>query len=382
MAQRDYYEVLGVERSASDGEIKRAYRKLAVQYHPDKNPGDITAEEKFKEATEAYEILKDPQKRRQYDQFGHRAFAQGAGAGGAGFGFDINDALRAFMRDFGGFGGVFDEMFGGGGGRRGPTRGQDIRIKLPLTLEELASGVNKNIRIQRLVTCEECDGTGSEPGSQPGRCPACHGAGEVRQVSRSFFGQFVNISICSRCGGTGQIITNPCSVCKGEGRVRGSSTVNVKIPAGAAEGNYVQVPGMGHVGPPGGRPGDAAVFIEEKPHEHFTRDGDSLICEVPLSVCQAALGDQVDVPTLNGDHTVKVSPGTQSGKVVRLRGKGMPRLQGFGHGDQLVRFVVWIPTKLSAEEKELFEKLATMHGTKPPKGDKSFFARLRETLGV
>jgi molecular chaperone DnaJ len=386
MAKRDYYEVLGIGRNATENEVKKAYRRLAVQYHPDKNPGDATAEEKFKEATEAYEILKDPQKRQAYDQYGHAAFRQGAGAGGfGGFGgFDLSDALRAFMRDFGGFGGAFDDLFGGGGRSRrgGPQRGQDLRVKLPLTLEELAAGTSKKLRIQRLVDCERCAGSGAEPGSKPERCPTCHGTGEVRQVSRSFFGQFVNVSPCRQCRGTGQMITNPCSECRGEGRVHGATTLNVKIPAGATNGNYIPVSGAGHAGTHGGPPGDAAVLIEEKPHKIFTRDGDDLICEVPISVCQAALGDEITVPTLNGDHTIKVPAGTQSGKVIRLKNKGIPHLQGFGKGDELVRLVVWVPTKLSAEEKKLFQQLAAMRGTKPPKADKSFFEKLRQTLGV
>jgi molecular chaperone DnaJ len=385
MAKRDYYEILELGRDASEDEVKKAYRRQAVKFHPDKNPGDKAAEEKFKEATEAYEILKDPQKRQAYDQYGHAAFQQGAGGGFGGFGgFDLSDALRAFMRDFGGFGGAFDDLFGGGGRsrRNGPARGQDLRIKLPMTLEELATGASKKLRIQRLVDCDRCGGTGAEPGHAAERCPNCHGAGEVRQVSRSFFGQFVNVSACSRCRGTGQIITHPCTVCRGEGRVHGATTLNVKIPAGAGNGNYVPVSGAGHSGTHGGPPGDAAVLIEEKPHDIFTRDGDNLICEVPISVCQAALGDEITVPTLNGDETVKIPAGTQSGKIIRLKNKGIPHLQGFGRGDELVRLVVWVPTRLSAEEKQLFKKLAAMHGTKPPAADRSFFEKLRQTLGV
>ena len=385
MAKRDYYEILELARDASEDDVKKAYRRQAVKYHPDKNPGDKAAEEKFKEATEAYEVLKDPQKRRAYDQYGHAAFQQGAGGGFGGFGtFDLSDALRAFMRDFGGFGGAFDDLFGGGGRsqRGGPVRGQDLRIRLPLTLEELAAGTSKKLRIQRLVDCDRCGGSGAEPGSAPERCPTCHGAGEVRQVSRSFFGQFINVSTCPRCRGAGQIITNPCTSCRGEGRVQGTTTINVKIPAGATNGNYVPVAGAGHSGSHGGPPGDAAVLIEEIPHDIFTRDGDDIICEVPISVCQAALGDEIQVPTLDGDHSIKIPPGTQSGKIIRLKNKGIPHLRGFGKGDELVRLIVWVPTKLTAEEKQLFKKLAAMHGTKPPAADRSFFEKLRETLGV
>jgi len=383
MTKRDYYEVLGLERGATEEEVKKAYRRLAVKYHPDKNPGDNSAEERFKEATEAYEVLKDPQKRQGYDRYGHAAFAQGVGAGGFA-GFDLSDALRAFMRDFGGFGDVFDDLFGGGRASRrgGPARGQDLRVQLPLTLEEIATGVTKKIRIQRLVRCDRCGGSCAEPGHAPERCPMCHGAGEVRRVSRSFFGQFVNVSTCPQCRGVGRVIGNPCVECKGEGRVSGTTTVNVRIPAGVSSGNYIPVSGAGHAGTQGGPPGDAVVLIEEKRHRVFTRRGDDIICEVPISFSQAALGDEITVPALNGDHAVKVPAGAQSGKIIRLRNKGIPHLRGLGKGDELVRLVVWTPTKLSAEEKRFFQTLAKMSGTKPPKGDRSFFEKLRNTLGV
>lgn len=389
MAKRDYYEILGLAKGAAEDEIKKAYRRQAVQFHPDKNPGDKLAEEKFKEATEAYEILKDPQKRQAYDQFGHAAFSRGAGAGAGTYGgyagFDLSDALRSFMRDFGGFSDVFDDMFGGGGrgGRRGgPSRGKDLRVRLALTIEEIATGVEKKIRIQRLINCDHCSGSGAEPGSRSQKCPTCHGAGEIRQVSRSLFGQFVNIVACPQCKGEGSIVTHPCGACRGEGRVSGVSTVNVKIPAGVSSGNYIPVGSAGHVGSHGGPPGDAIVLIEEKPHKVFTRQGDHLICEIPISFPQAALGDEISVPTLNGDHPIKVPSGTQSGKVVRLRNKGIPHLRGRGRGDLLVRLVVWTPTKLSGEEKKLFAELGQTQGTRPPKTDKSFFEKLRETLGV
>ena len=382
MAKADYYDVLGVERSASEEEIKKAYRRLAVKHHPDKNPGDNSTVEKFKEATEAYEILKDPQKRQTYDQYGHAAFQPGGTGGSGGFaGFDLSDALRAFMRDFGGFGDVFDDMFGNSR-RGGAMRGQDLRVRVPLTLEEIAAGVTRKIRIQRLATCERCHGSGAEPGTSPEKCPACHGAGEIRRVTRSFFGQFVNISPCPHCGGQGRIVGHPCSTCQGEGRVEGTTTVSVKIPAGVTSGNYISVPGAGHAGAHGGPAGDAIVLIEEKPHKVFTRQGDDVLCEIPISFSQAALGETITVPTLNGDQAVEVPAGAQSGKIVRLKNKGVPHLRGYGQGDQLVRFVVWTPTKLSLVERQLFEKLAAMSGTHPPKADKSFFEKLRETLGV
>ncbi|MEW5875433.1 MAG: molecular chaperone DnaJ [Candidatus Zixiibacteriota bacterium] len=385
--KRDYYEVLGIDRDADADTIKKAYRKLAVKFHPDKNPGDKTAEENFKEATEAYEILKDPEKRKVYDQFGHQGLS-GAGAGPGGFsggayGFDLSDALRAFMRDFGGGGaggGIFDELFGVGGGRRGqsgPTVGADLRVRLKLTLEEIAKGVEKTIRIKHRVRCDQCDGSGAAKGSGKTTCIQCAGAGEVRQVTRSIFGQFVNISTCPRCHGSGQVIEKPCPNCGGDGRIEGSSTINVKIPAGVTSGNYLTVPNAGHAGPHGGPAGDAIVLIEEIPHEDFERHGDDILYNLPVSFSQAALGDSVVVPTLDGPVKLKVPSGTQSGKMLRIRGKGITHLRGFGAGDQLVRVIVWTPTDLSSEEKELLRKFGTLQHGQPPKADRSFFDKLR-----
>lgn len=387
--KRDYYEVLGVSRGADLDEVKKAYRKLAVRFHPDKNPGDKSAEEKFKEATEAYEVLKDPEKRKVYDQFGHQGLA-GAGAGPGGFGgfggFDLSDALRAFMRDFGGGGGgIFDDLFGGmggrGRGRAGPVGGADLKVRLKLTLEEIAGGTEKKLRIKRMVACDECGGSGAARGAGKTTCVQCAGAGEVRQVSRSIFGQFVNITTCPRCRGAGEIIEKPCPTCGGDGRVQGSSTVSVKIPAGVSSGNYINVAGAGHAGPQGGPAGDAIVLIEEKPHELFERHGDDLLFQLPISFTQAALGDGVIVPTLNGSVKLKVPQGTQSGKLFRLRGKGIPHLRGFGSGDQLVRVIVWTPTTLSSEEKELLTRLGKLQHGKPPRADRSFFEKLRSTFG-
>jgi molecular chaperone DnaJ len=388
--KRDYYEVLGVGRDADEDAVKKAYRKLAIQYHPDKNPGDKSAEEKFKEATEAYEVLKDPEKRKVYDQFGHQGLS-GAGAGPGGFGgfegFDLSDALRAFMRDFGGGGGggIFDELFGMGGGRgrgrAGPVGGADLKVRLKLTLEEIASGVEKKLRIKRMVLCDECGGSGAAKGSGKTTCVQCAGAGEVRQVSRSIFGQFVKIGTCPRCNGSGQIIEKPCPKCGGDGRIQGSSTVSVRIPAGVSSGNYITVPGAGHAGPRGGPAGDAIVLIEEKPHDQFERHGDDLLLQLPISYSQAALGDGVIVPTLNGSVKLKIPQGTQSGKLFRLRGKGLPHLRGFGSGDQLVRVIVWTPTSLSGEEKELLERLGKLQHGKTPKADRSFFEKLKSHFG-
>ena len=387
--KRDFYEVLGVDRKADADEIKKAYRKLAVQFHPDKNPGDKSAEEKFKEATEAYEVLKDEEKRRVYDQFGHAGLS-GGGPGPGGFqgagayGFDLSDALRAFMRDFGGAGGGgFEDLFGGGGrrGPSGPPAGADLRVRLKLTLEEIFKGTEKKLRIRHMVACEECGGSGAKKGAKSTTCPQCHGAGEVRQVSRSVFGQFVNISTCPRCRGVGEIIENPCSYCRGEGRIEGSSTISVNVPAGVTSGNYITVRGAGHAGPRGGQAGDAIVVIEETPHETFERHGDDVLYRLPISFPQAALGDSVIVPTLSGDVKLKIPAGTQSGKLFRLRGKGIPHLRGYGAGDQLVQAVVWVPSHLSSEDKALLEKFAKSTGGQAPKADKSFLDKFRETFG-
>jgi len=387
MAKRDYYEVLGVDRSASEDDIKKAYRKLAVQFHPDKNPGDKSAEEKFKEATEAYEVLKDASKRRQYDQFGHAAFA-GPQAGPGGFGgfggFDLSDALRAFMRDFGGFGDV-EDIFGGGVRRsraRRAQRGQDLQVRLPLTLEEIASGVEKKIKLNKLKPCDACKGSGAAPGSGRSSCPTCGGAGEVRQVSRSILGQFINVTICPQCNGEGEIVAKPCPDCSGQGRVRGSSTVTVKVPAGVSSGNYIPIRGAGNAGPRGGQSGDVIVVIEEKEHDLFVRHHDHIVYELPISVTQAVLGDEVTVPTLTGTTQLRIPAGTQSDKIFKINGLGIPHLNSRGRGDLLVKVTVWIPGKLTGEQKQLFEELARTEGLKPPRTDRSFFEKLRQTLGV
>ncbi|MDX9858228.1 MAG: molecular chaperone DnaJ [candidate division Zixibacteria bacterium] len=385
MAKRDYYDVLGIDRGADEAAIKSAYRKKAMQYHPDRNPGNADAEEKFKEATEAYEILKDPQKRQMYDQYGHAGIGQGAGFGG-GFGgfehFDIGDALRAFMRDFGGGGSIFDEFFGGGGMRRRSNRGEDLRIRIALTLEEIASGIEKKIKVNRLVRCDTCSGSGVAAGSSRKTCPQCKGAGQVRTITRTFLGTVQQVSTCTMCRGSGEIVADPCKTCSGEGRVRGTSEVSINIPAGVSSGNYMTVDNMGNAAPNQGEPGDLIVVFEEKEHEKFTRHGDNVLYELAISFGQAALGAELEVPTINGYATLKIPPGTQSGKVLKLRGKGIPHLHQSGRGDQLVQLTVWVPTKLSAEDKKLLEKLESSEQFRPPEASKSFFDRLRETLGV
>jgi len=386
-AKRDFYDVLGVDRSADETAVKSAYRKKAMQYHPDRNPGNKDAEEKFKEATEAYEVLKDPQKRQMYDQYGHAGLGQGpgfGGYGGGGFeGFDLSDALRAFMRDFGGGGSIFEDFFDTGGGRgRRSNRGEDLRVRIALTLEEIASGVEKTVKVNRLVRCDVCAGSGVAAGSSRKTCTQCKGAGQVRTVSRTFLGTIQQVSTCNLCRGTGEIIADPCRTCVGEGRTKGSSTVTIKVPPGVSSGNYMTVDGMGNAAPHGGAPGNLIAVFEEKEHQLFTRHGDNIIYEMPISFVTAAMGGEVSAPTLNGSEELKIPAGTQSGKVLRIRGKGIPHLHHSGRGDQLVQVMVWVPTKLSAEDKKLMETLSRSEGFKPPKTDKSFFERLRESLGV
>ncbi len=388
MAKRDYYEILGVERGTSEEDIKSAYRKLAFQYHPDKNPGNKQAEEKFKEVAEAYEVLRDAEKRRKYDQFGHAATGPRGGQQYADFGFgafDLSDALRAFMRDFGGMGG-FEDIFGGGtasrrGRRQTGERGRDLKVELKLTLEEIAKGVEKTNKIKRMTPCETCGGTGAERGTGRTTCPQCKGAGEVRQVRQSIFGQMMTVTTCPRCGGQGQIVEKPCPTCAGQGRVKGTATINVKVPVGVAGGNYIPIRGMGDAGVHGGPAGDVYVFIEEEELPVFQREGNNLLIQIPISFVQAALGDEIEIPTIDGKMNLKIPAGTQSGKTFRLRGRGIPELNGYGRGDEIVQVLVWIPASLSSEEKKLLKQLSEMPGFKPPK-DKNFIDKLKETLGV
>jgi len=387
MAKRDYYEVLGLDRNATEEDVKKSYRKLALQYHPDRNPGNKEAEEKFKEATEAYEVLKDPAKRKRYDQFGHVGVGAGAGGGFEGFDFgtfDLGDALRTFMRDFGGFGFEDFDIFGTrrtSRARRGPIKGEDLQIKLKLSLEEVATGVEKKIKLKRQVRCSSCEGSGADKGTSKRTCPTCHGTGEVRKVSRSFFGQSIVVTTCNLCGGSGEVIEKACSECGGDGRVKGDSTISVKVPAGVTTGNYISMRGAGNYGKRGGPPGDVLVFIEEQEHPYFIRNEDDLIYELAISFPQAALGSEAEVPTLDGKVNLKIPSGTQSGKLFRMRGKGIPRLHSYGRGDQIVRVLVWTPTSLSSEEKRLLKELSEKSGIKPPKGDKEFFERLKNKFG-
>jgi molecular chaperone DnaJ len=389
MAKRDYYEVLGVDRGVGEADVKSAYRKLALKYHPDRNPDDKTAEDKFKEATEAYEVLKDSQKRQAYDQFGHAGVDQSAGGFGFGgaAGFDISDALRAFMRDFGGGPegeSIFDDLFGMGGrtSRRGRNRGEDLRVRIKLTLEEIAAGVEKSIKVQRLKGCDTCGSSGVAAGSSRKTCPQCKGAGQVRTVTRTFLGTVQQVATCNVCRGAGEVISDPCRTCRGEGRVRGGSTVTIKVPPGVSSGNYMTVADMGNAAPQNGEPGDLIAVFEEIDHDKFERHGDNIVCQIPVSFTTAALGGTIEVPVLGGLARLKVPAGTQSGKTLRMRGKGIPRLHRSGRGDQLVQIIVWVPTRLTAEDQRLLEQADKSESFHPPTGDKSFFARMRETLGV
>ncbi len=380
---RDFYEILGVERDASSEEIKRAYRKLAMQYHPDRNPDDPDADQRFKEATEAYEVLRDPDQRARYDQFGHAGVGGGSrgGRGGAGFHeFDLSDALRAFMRDFGGFEDVFGRR-SRGGRSKGPLKGSDVQMKLKVTLKEVATGVEKTIRAKLLHRCEACDGKGSASG-EPAQCPTCGGRGEIQQSQRSIFGQFVSVRACPRCKGEGTIVTDPCRTCGGEGRVREERKIKVRIPAGVESGNYLTLKGEGNAGPRGGPKGDLLVVVEVEPHEAFERRGDDVWLELPVSFPQATLGARVEVPTLLGSAELEVPAGTQPGDVLRLPGEGIPPLGGGPRGDQLLQVSVWVPTRLSGAEREAVEELASSENFAPPKGEKGFWGKVKEALGT
>jgi molecular chaperone DnaJ len=367
-ASRDYYEVLGVRRDASPDDLKKAYRDLAFKNHPDKNPGDAGAEERFKEATEAYEVLSDADKRAQYDRFG----AAGLGGGPSGFdphAYGMDDALNAFMHAFEGED-ILGSLFGFGSGRArraGPARGSNIRVRLKLTLEEISTGVTKKIRVTRKVACATCKGSGAKPGTSPKTCSDCGGAGRVRtRQSMGFLGQFESVSTCARCAGSGQIIEERCESCGGQGLATGTEVVEVKVPAGVTTGNYIPIQGGGNAAPRGGPPGDLMVVIEELPHHLFDRHGDDVLIDLPVSLDVAALGGQLEIPTLNGRARLKIPAGTHSGKVLRMRGRGIQHLRGRGAGDELVRVVVWVPRRPTAEEKSLLKKLGELSEGKVP----------------
>ncbi len=380
MAKRDYYEVLGINRSASKDEIKKAYRKLAMQYHPDRNPGDKKAEENFKEAAEAYEVLSHDDKRNQYDRFGHEG-VRGSAFGSEGFS-SVNDIFSHFSDIFGGSS-IFDDFFGGGQTRSrsrrrgGGTPGSDLRVTLKLTLEEIATGVTKKIKIKKQVKCTDCNGSGAEAGTSLKTCTVCQGSGEVKTVSRSVFGQFVNITTCSNCNGEGKTIDSPCKKCYGDGRYNDETNIKIDVPAGVEEGNYMTMRNEGNAGKRGGPNGDIIVVFQELKHQHFVRNGDDIVYDLFINFPQAALGSDVEVPTLIGKAMLRIDAGTQPGKVLRMRGKGIRHLQSSGSGDQLVRVNVAVPKKLNSKEKELLKQLSKLPNVSslPDDKEQSFFSK-------
>ena len=361
MDKRDYYEVLGVSKNASEDEIKKAYRKLAIQYHPDKNPDDKEAEEKFKEAAEAYEVLSSSDKRAKYDRFGHSGLR-----GGQDFHSyqNVNDIFSHFSDIFGGgFGGssIFDDLFAGGGGRSRQshtgTPGSDLKVTLKLTLEEIAEGTSKTIKIKKYEKCTDCSGTGANSSSGFKSCTVCNGSGEVREVSKSIFGQFVNISVCSNCRGTGKIISDPCRTCSGDGRKHSDTKVKINVPAGVTNNSYMTMRGEGNSGKNGGPAGDIIVVFHELEHEYFVREGDDLIYDLFLTYPEIVLGTSVEIPTINGRASLKIEAGTQHGKFLKMRGKGIQHLNHHGAGDQLVRINIHVPKKVNSKEKDLLKEL-------------------------
>ncbi len=378
MSKRDYYDILGVSRSADEKEIKSAYRKLAIKYHPDKNPGDHEAEEQFKEAAEAYDILSNPQKRQRYDQFGHAGNSASGGFGGGG-GMNMEDIFSQFGDIFGGG----HPFFGGGGGQRGGrrvARGSNLRIKVKLTLEEIAKGVEKKVKVNKQVVCHSCDGSGAKDKSSFHTCKTCGGSGSVRRVTNTILGQMQTTSTCPTCNGEGVEITAKCTTCRGEGLERGEETIAINIPAGVSEGMQLSMSGKGNAAPRGGVPGDLIILIEEVPHESLKRDGLNVIYDLYINFVDATLGTSVEVPTIDGKAKIKIEPGTQGGKILRLKGKGIPEVNSYHKGDQLVYVNIWTPKAVSNEEKELLNKLKESPNFKPQPGksEKSFFERIKE----
>ncbi len=383
MAKRDYYEILGVAKDADEAAIKKAYRKVALQYHPDRNPDNKDAEDKFKEAAEAYEVLSDAQKRARYDRYGHAGVDGNAGGGfGGRGGMTMEDIFANFGNVFDDGRNPFESFFGGGSSttaNRG-QRGTNLRIKVGLTLEEIATGVTKRIKVKKLVICGTCNGSGAKDKNAVQTCTTCRGSGYVRQVRNTFLGQMQTTTTCPTCNGSGQIVTASCATCKGDGRVHGEEMIDIEIPAGVEEGMQLSMRGKGNVGLRGGPEGDLLISIEEKPHEELQRDGMNLVYDLYLNFADAALGTSAEVPTIEGKVKIKIPAGTQSGKILRLKGKGMPSVQSYGRGDQLIYVNVWTPKKVNDQEKALLEQLKNMPNFQPQPGksEKSFFEKMKD----
>lgn len=385
MAKRDYYEILEIRKNATPEELKKAYRKQALRFHPDKNPGDKESEEKFKEAAEAYEVLNDPNKRSRYDQYGHAGLGNNGFGGFGGGGMSMEDIFSHFGDIFGGgFGNdPFSSFFGGGGGRRGRTvnRGSNLRVKVKLTLEEVAHGVEKKIKVTKFISCNTCSGTGAKGGSSYSTCSTCKGSGHITKVTSTFLGQMQTTSTCPHCGGEGQIITDKCTDCAGNGIIKGEEVIAIRIPAGVAEGMQLSMGGKGNAAARGGVAGDLLIQIEEISHNLFDREGNNLHYEHFITFTEAALGTSIEIPAIDGKIKVTIEPGTQSGKVLRLKGKGLPSVNTYeGKGDLMVTVHVWIPKNLTKEEKSILEKLGMAPNFQPAPGtkDKSFFSRMKE----
>ena len=382
MSKRDYYEVLGVAKAASTDEIKKAYRKVAMQFHPDRNPGDKSAEEKFKEAAEAYEILSDSDKKAQYDRYGHAAFSGNGRSYGGGGHMNMDDIFSQFGDIFGDD--VFGSFFGGGQARTGKRRqgikGSNLRIKLKLNYEELAKGVTKSVKVKKYVPCNTCQGSGAKDKNSVQTCGSCGGSGQVRKVTNTFLGQMQTVTTCPTCNGEGTTITAKCSSCKGEGRIYGEETVSIDIPAGVQEGMQLSLSGKGNAGERGGSNGDLIILIEEEAHPELQREGLNVAFDLHISIPDAIFGINVEVPTIDGRAKIKIPPGTQSGKIFRLKGKGFPAVNSYEKGDQLIHVNVWTPQNLTAEEKNMLEKLSKSPNfhPNPEKNEKSFFDKVRE----
>ena len=379
MSKRDYYEVLGVSKDASDAEIKKAYRKKAIQFHPDKNPGDEQAEENFKEAAEAYEVLSNQQKKQRYDQYGHAGVGGAAGGGFGGGGMTMEDIFSHFGDVFGG--GSFFGGFGGGGGRGSQrvNRGSNLRVKVTLTLSEIANGVEKKIKVKKYVECKSCRGTGAQGGSSFSTCSSCRGTGQVTRIQNTILGQMQTSSTCPNCNGEGKIITNKCNSCAGEGVTRDEEIITINIPAGVAEGMQLSVSGRGNAARRGGVSGDLLILIHEEEHPELVRDGNDLLYNLFVSIPDALLGTAAEIPTIDNNVKVKIEAGTQPGKILRLRGKGLPDINGYGRGDLLVKINVWIPKSLDRDEKKIMEKLqeSKSFSPAPSKQEKSFFRKVK-----